>query len=206
MQWERSESIATAKTTCTHCHGEGVRRTSKEGPARPCNCTLRGVFRACYDRFRHCVTKAKYLSKVTLENCSGKDGHRVWSRKDEDYIADFCLVSKRSLNAEEYRIFRFHFLLGADWRLCCRQLNMDRGTFFHSVYRIQQKLGRVYRELKPYALFPLDEYFGGAVMRPLSEDYSNVIRMPAPGSHQPLRPPLRKSDALPVNIEEKRVA
>jgi hypothetical protein len=29
------------------------------------------------------------------------------------------------------------------------------------VYRIEQRLGRVYRELEPYALFPLDEYFGG---------------------------------------------
>jgi hypothetical protein len=29
------------------------------------------------------------------------------------------------------------------------------------VYRIEQKLGRVFRELEPYSLFPLDEYFHG---------------------------------------------
>ena len=28
------------------------------------------------------------------------------------------------LDAEEFRVFRFHFLLGADW-LCCQQLGMD---------------------------------------------------------------------------------
>ncbi len=56
-------------------------------------------------------------------------------------------------------MFRYHFLLGADWKLCCRKLNMDRGTFFHEIYRIEQKLGKVFRELKPHALFPVDEYF-----------------------------------------------
>jgi hypothetical protein len=85
----------------------------------------------------------------------------VWGLKNEEFIADFCLVSKRSLDENEYRIFRFHFLLGADWKLCCRKLNMDRGTFFHEVYRIQQKLGRTFRELQPHALFPVDEYFNG---------------------------------------------
>jgi hypothetical protein len=36
---------------------------------------------------------------------------------------------------------------------------MDRGIFFHIVYRMEEKLGRVYRELKPYGLYPLSEYF-----------------------------------------------
>ena len=58
-------------------------------------------------------------------------------------------------------MFRYHFLLGADWKLCTRKLDIDRGNFFHAVYRIEQKLGRVFRELEPYSLFPLDEYFHG---------------------------------------------
>jgi hypothetical protein len=89
----------------------------------------------------------------------------------------------------EYKVFRFHFLLGADWRLCCRKLNLDRGNFFHTVYRIQQKLGKVFRELKPYALFPLDEYFGGTVRKPLPP---NVLPMPALSTRKALRPPLRE--------------
>ncbi|HEX4770132.1 MAG TPA: hypothetical protein VH351_04825 [Bryobacteraceae bacterium] len=76
-------------------------------------------------------------------------------------MADFCLVTRRHLNDYEYKVFKFHFLLGADWKLCCRKLNIDRGAFFHEVYRIQQKLGRIFRELEPHALFPLDEYFNG---------------------------------------------
>ena len=66
------------------------------------------------------------------------------------------------MTESEYKLFKYHYLLGADWKLCCRKLKIDKGTFFHSVYRIQQRLGRVYRELQPYALFPLDEYFNGS--------------------------------------------
>ena len=109
--------------------------------------------------------------------------------KDEEYMADFLLVTRNSLTEAEYRIFRFHFLLGADWKLCCRKMQTDRGTFFHHLYRIQQKLGRVYREIQPYALFPLDEYFGGTVKGVTA---CNIRTMPDPG-HQPLMPPLRKA-------------
>jgi hypothetical protein len=78
-------------------------------------------------------------------------------------MADFCLVSRRVLDDFAHRIFRYHFILGADWKLCCRQLQIDRGTFFHTVYRIEEQLGRTFAELRPYPLYPLDEYFGGMV-------------------------------------------
>jgi hypothetical protein len=96
-----------------------------------------------------------------LEPHAGRQRPNTWGRKDEEYIADFSLVARRSLDEDEYRLFRFHFLLGADWKLCTRKLGMDRGNFFHSVYRIEQKLGRTFRELAPYPLFPLDDYFHG---------------------------------------------
>jgi hypothetical protein len=51
--------------------------------------------------------------------------------------------------------------LGADWKLCCYKLKLERGEFFHEIYRIEQKLGRTFRELQPHALFPVDEYFNG---------------------------------------------
>jgi hypothetical protein len=136
------------------------------------------------------------MGKVRLEAVKGSEGNFCWGMKDEEYMADFCLVSRRALEEDEYKIFRFHFLLGADWKLCCRRLNMDRGSFFHHVYRIEQKLGRVYRELRPHALFPLDEYFGGTVRRELPEAYrkeaENVFQMPVRAKGSPLRAPLRK--------------
>ena len=80
-------------------------------------------------------------------------------------MADFCLVSRRNLDDFEYRVFRYHFLLGGDWQLCCRQMGIDRGTFFHAVYDIEQKLGQTFAELEPYPLYPVNEYFGGVIQR-----------------------------------------
>ncbi|HEY3827546.1 MAG TPA: hypothetical protein VGL82_23495 [Bryobacteraceae bacterium] len=133
------------------------------------------------------------MSQVRFEIIGGQNRRPVWGRKDEEFIADFCLVSSRFLDDFEYKVFRFHFLLGADWRLCCRQLKMDKGFFFHAVYRIQQKLGRAFRELAPYPLFPLDEYFGAVVRRNLSPEARNVLQMPfTEKKRRPLRPPLLK--------------
>ncbi|MGB9458852.1 MAG: hypothetical protein WCB12_22600 [Bryobacteraceae bacterium] len=68
-------------------------------------------------------------------------------RTFEEFMADFCLIAKRALSTVDYAVFRYHFLLGGDWRLCCRKLNVDRKNFFHAVYRIEQKLGREFRSL-----------------------------------------------------------
>jgi hypothetical protein len=188
FEWSRSEVLGVAKEACTHCQGYGLRR-SRSGSAEPCQCVLRGIFRACYNRFRHCASLEKYLSRVRLEQVNGKDHKQIWGMKNEEFMVDFCRIAERTLNESEFRIFRFHFLLGADWKLCCRRLGMDRGNFFHMVYRIQQKLGRVFRELEPYALFPLDEYFGGAIRKVAQ---NNVLPMPSPAKRKGLDPPLRK--------------
>ena len=194
IDWTHSETIAIAKESCVQCQGIGLRDSySQRGVKAPCNCVLRNIFRLCYARFRYCIEKEKHVSHARLAIIGGTDRRTVWGRRDEEYIADFCLVSKRVLEESEYKLFRFHFLLGADWRLCCRQLKMDRGNFFHEIYRIQQKLGRVYRELEPYPLYPLDEYFGGTVRRELAEDSIRVLRTPIElKRRRALRPPLKK--------------
>jgi hypothetical protein len=133
------------------------------------------------------------MSHVRFEIIGGQERRPVWGRKDEEYVADFCLVSKRVLDEFEYKLFRFHFLLGADWKLCCRQLKMEKGVFFHAIYRIQKKLGRAFRELEPYALFPLNEYFAPVVRKELTSARNNVLEMPPSIQKKGiLRPPLRK--------------
>lgn len=187
MMWSRSETLALAKSECAHCHGYGM-RFSRSNREVPCNCVYRAIFRQCYWRFRRCVTEDRHLSQVRLEFCYGKDNRLTYGRKHEEYIADFCLVSRHALSPLEYDVFRFHFLLGADWKLCCRRLRIDRGTFFHLVYSIEQKLGRVFRELEPYGLYPLCEYFGST----RNSDSSQSIRAIEP-KREParvLRPPV----------------
>jgi len=160
MEWTRSETLALAQQSCTFCYGLGL-RPGRAGASTPCNCVFRAIFRACYERFRYCVSKEKHVSRVSLEATPGSNRRSVWGLKDEEYIADFCLVSRRALSPREHRVFRYHYLLGADWKLCCQKLSADRGAFFHEIYRIEQKLGRTFRELEPHALFPVDEYFNG---------------------------------------------
>ena len=158
MQWNRSNTIGLAKVSCSACHGYGL-RLIRNGKEVPCECVFRAVFRTCYRRFRECVVNGAHTSTVTLDFCRGMEGRRTYSRKREEYMADFCLVSQRLLNEVEHQVFRFHFLLGADWKLCCRRLRLNRGYFFHLVYRVENKLGKGFAELEPYALYPLDEYF-----------------------------------------------
>lgn len=173
MNWTRSEALALALHNCTQCHGSGL-RLGRKGVLSPCNCVLRAIFRICYTRFVRCITQERHLSKISLEPHLGRKRPSTWGRKDEEYIADFFLVSRRTLGDAEFRLFRFHFLLGADWKLCSRKLGINRGNFFHSIYRIEQKLGRAFRELEPYSLFPLDEYFHGPSRLPM------VVASPRP--------------------------
>lgn len=136
---------------------------NRAGAERPCDCVFRAIFRACYRRFRECAIFGTQGSSVSVECTHGPSGKHFYSRKREEYAADFCLVTRRVLTDFEHQLFRFTFLLGADSKLCSRRLGIDRGNYFHLLYRIEEKLGREFAEVRPYALFPLDEYFGGPV-------------------------------------------
>ena len=135
------------------------------------------------------------MSRIALEFIPGRERNFSWGRKDEEYLADFILVSRRNLDELEFKVFKYHFLLGADWRLCCRRLNIDRGNFFHAIYRIEQILGRVFRELEPYGLFPLDEYFHGSVRAMPEPKRAPAAPVPIarPRPVRPIRPALQQS-------------
>jgi hypothetical protein len=171
--------------SCTKCHGDGIRIVHDYREV-PCNCVFRAAFRACLNRFRECVAASDRINSVSLEMCHGRESRRTYSRKREEFIADFCLVGKRVLDEFEHKLFRFHFLLGADWKLCCRQMKIDRGTFFHGVYQVEQKVGQAVAELEPYPLYPLDEYFGGMNRRTVEIP----LRSRVPAKIPCLRPPM----------------
>jgi hypothetical protein len=194
MQWTRSDTLGLAAPHCAYCHGLGL-RDARERTSDPCNCVLREIFRACYKQFRDSVTQPPRLTEASMEHVIGAATNYNWGHKDQEYAADFCLLTRRSLSKADYRIFKYHFLLGADWRLCCRKLKLDRGTFFHQLYRIEAKLGRVYRETQPYSLFPIYDYFHGPrknVAR--SSPYSFKIR--------PIRPPLLIRNAATERLQK----
>ena len=186
MEWTRSETLALASHTCTHCKGLGLRELLS-GKQKPCDCVFRSIFRICLQKFIECATKEKDLSQVTFEIQSGPNRRGCWGRKDEEYMADFMAIGKRVLDEFEQKVFRYHFLLGADWRLCARRLGVDRGLFFHAVYRIEKKMGRECREVAPYSLFPVDEYFNAL---PRQRVITACEPRPVPPKVRPIRPPV----------------
>ncbi|MFN7936879.1 MAG: hypothetical protein U0R19_26395 [Bryobacteraceae bacterium] len=198
-QWTRSDTLALAYNRCTTCGGSGLRR-SRKGGVTACKCVLRNIFRICFSRFQDCAEKSIHTSTPVLERGGSRGRRYLWSRKEEEYMADFCLLSRRALTPLEYDIFRFHFLLGGDWRLCCRRLKMDRGNFYHAVYRVEQKLGYVFRSVEPYALFPLDEYFGGATR--LNLDELNTVGAESAALLSRADQPLEPEDFDPDELDE----
>lgn len=198
MIWNRSQTLALAAHQCAKCHGLGLPDGQETG-LNPCNCVLRNIFRICYTQFRQFIENEKYLSRVTLEIHSGPDRRGTWGRKEEEFLVDFLNLSRHALDEQEYRIFRYRYLLGADWRLCCRKLGMDRGVFHHSIYRIEQKLGRVFAEVEPYALYPVDEYLNSSTRRQTVKAFD----VKTPRTVIPIRPPLR---AITPAVELQKIA
>lgn len=199
LKWRRSEALALASAQCIKCQGVGLiplkDRTRVEIGMRPCYCVLRQIFRLCYERFQEASFSigVRPATPERLERGRGSGNKFVWGRKNEEYVADFILAAKRSLEAREYKCFTLHFILRGDWRICCKKMAIDRGNFFHMVYRVEEKLGRAFRELEPYSLFPLDEYFGGTCrgrcLDPAVAGFDEPLALPiADGA--PLRAPL----------------
>lgn len=173
--WTASSVMTLALVRCNSCCGLGQRR-ARQG-ALVCGCVYRAVFRVCLGRYEEYSTREKYMSRVTLEMVPGSRGRgSSWGRKHEEYCADFELIARRVLSEFELRLFRMHFLEHRDWRYCTPRLKMDRGNFFHSVYRVEQKLGRAYSETKPYPLYPTNEYLNGVALgvRSCLEDYEGL--------------------------------
>jgi hypothetical protein len=113
-----------------------------KGTDQLCNCVLRSCFRAVFRRYRTIRESGPFRPNAAR------------------FLADFENVSKKALSASEHKLFRYRYIVGADERSCCRELRLDPGVFNHAVYRIQQKLGRVFCELSPFSLFPVGDYFG----------------------------------------------
>lgn len=83
-----------------------------------------------------------------------------WGRRNEEYMADFCLLARRAIaDSDTYRLFNEYFLLCVDWRACCERHKLHRGSLYRKLWEIEERCGRAFRETRPYALYPLDEYF-----------------------------------------------
>jgi hypothetical protein len=86
----------------------------------------------------------------------GRNGKILTGLPHAEYVADFELAVRRALNPWQRKLFDLHFAGGLPFGDCVGPLGLNRGEFFHEVYRVMGLIGR--ECLK--GLYPLDEYFG----------------------------------------------
>ncbi len=150
--WSRSDTVALANARCANCMGTGLRR-GRGSKTSPCGCVLRNLFRAVLGRYQREGLRALCARPW-----------RKWSRAAE-FRADVFLVSLGNLTEQEQVIFREFFIADKPWYAVAGRAGLDRGNFFHAVYRIEERLGRLYAELQPFSLFPTDSYFLQTIQR-----------------------------------------
>ena len=151
-KWNKEKMMADlAKPFCKICKGVGY-ANEQYGP---CSCVLRRIFTTCLGEYLRINAGDKFTSRVSLRR--GIDP----CRPNEEYSADFVLVSRRALKGRDFDllIFKHHICEGRDFGWCASHLKAERGTFFHRAYHLQEILGRAFFELEPYALYPLASYY-----------------------------------------------
>lgn len=184
-------ALAHSSANCRRCVGLGIVRSAVLSKAGPCGCVLRSVFRVVVSKFRILESADRIaVSRVDRSGRGARGKSGAWGLPSAEFLADVQLTARRELGDMpiEWAVWRFHFLLGADWKLCCRRLGIERGIFFHSVYRVQTVMGRAWAE--SHGLYPLDEYFGGTVRNPLPASAVVILRAPGARVRRRLAPPL----------------
>lgn len=142
MTWTRQMALGVAPHDCKRCHGLGLRDGRLES-TDPCDCVLHVIFRQCLERFREVVMQEPRIGATARRT---SNGGVVWGREDEEYMADILSIAKRTLDEDQYRLFRFRYLLGADPERCAAKMGLDSGEFARLAGVVERKLGRAWAE------------------------------------------------------------
>lgn len=186
---ERSPWIALARSSCVFCSGTGI------ADGEHCNCVLRQICRAVVGRLRAVETRG-LLRPANLDAMNRANGKPGRGFLEVEWAADVKLIARRVLSELDWRIFRDHCLGDHDWKECCPRLGVNRGPFFYRLYTLEAKLGAVFIETRPHAVWPVFEYFHAHCER--------VASCPIPAVRHangiPLRPPLARRRRGPVVV------
>jgi len=128
-----------ALPTCTLCYGTGVELLR----GRVCSCVYRAIFRQCLTYYRN-----RQPSTSTVA----------------EWRADFILTAARALDSEQFRVLRQHLVAQRPWFAFVPA--SERGNFYHRLYVLEARLGHAFAYGRPYALWPIHEYFSSS-RRPL---------------------------------------
>jgi hypothetical protein len=157
FEWTREDVLVLARRSCRECKGAGLRWHGYH--LRPCPCVCKHIFRVVMER-RHSQASVGAVRLAALE-MSARRRSSTWGFKHEEFCADIDLTAKRLLDPDDRAIFRLRFLERRGWESCCERLKLDPGYFWGRVYSIEVRLGRAFRELQPYPIYPITDYFAG---------------------------------------------
>ena len=156
--------VALSKPSCRRCAGLGAIRTRRG--YRTCVCVLRRVFHACLTSYHHCEASMGSAGAVQYERVGHAQGRCaiVASFKRAEYAADFILLARRVLahRPVELAVFEAYHVDGLEWRVAVPRVNrilhpprpLNRGSFFHAVYRAESLIAAAIVASQPYSLFP----------------------------------------------------
>ena len=125
-------------------------------------------------------------SAVQLERVGHAQGRCsiIASFKRSEYAADFVMLANRVLADRplERAVFEAYHVDDLEWQVAAPRVNreihpprpLDRGRFFHAVYRVEMLLGKAIVDTRPYSLFPPNGYFSGFIIPPNSLPASRV--------------------------------
>jgi len=137
MEWTRSETLALAVPTARIALGRAYASLKKRRTARMQLRVARDLPGVLTPGFAMRNQREVPEQGVRWIAPSRGGARRVWGRKDENTSPISRSFSRRSLTPEEYKLFSFHSC-SAPIGVCAARLNIDRGNFFHSVYRIER--------------------------------------------------------------------
>lgn len=162
--FERISALAASDNACRTCFGRGY-MLCKTGKA-PCRCVLKSIFRSMLGRYRSYVFETGRSIRDRAVLCRWSHTGPVWCRPRTEFIADFRTLARRTLPEAQLRIFVLHYIDLHPWRECCHTLGLERGEFFHELYRIEAAIGYAAATLEPYGLYPVDTYLSAREHQP----------------------------------------
>lgn len=150
--------LALSSPSCHNCHGVGSYLANNHPVV--CNCVLRSVFRRTLSKYREFQLAVPWLRLNVGHDAT------AYSFPTVEFIADFERVANATLHGLEAFVMRYHFYRGFQWRECIsifthrHHVKVDRGLFFHAIYRVEQKLGRRFLLSPGAELYPVGKYLG----------------------------------------------
>ncbi len=127
----------------SHCAGFGVVVRERRAP-RACACVWRAIAGAVLGMAERIDAYPSWHPLWGPHGCS---------RPGEEFLAD-VQAAQRALERNLQRALALS--LEGDWRYCSKRMGLDRGQWFHELYRARQRFGQ---ECYQRGLYPFGVYF-----------------------------------------------